>query len=138
MVDKVLLQEKLKLLAEYIADLQEERNTTLQEIQQNKKVRRYIERTLHLAVDACLDIGNHLIADLMLREPADNKDIMAVLTESGYLPQDMLVTFQKMAKFRNVIVHDYTRIDPEILYTILQQNLDDLLLFARIIRDRLL
>jgi len=89
-------------------------------------------------VETCLDIGGHIIADLTLREPADYKDIMAVLTENGYLPEDRLDTFQKMAKFRNVIVHDYTRIDPEILYAVLQKNLDDLQLFTRLIRDQFL
>jgi len=138
MVDKQLLQEKLKLLAEYITDLQEERNASLREIKENKKLRRYIERTLHLAVEACLDIGSHLIADLGLREPEDYKDIMSVLAEAGCLPEQKLNTFQKMAQFRNVIVHDYARIDPEILYGILQKNLDDLRLFARIIRDAFL
>ncbi|MEW6726295.1 MAG: HepT-like ribonuclease domain-containing protein [Bacillota bacterium] len=41
---------------------------------------------------------------------------MAFLRESGYLLREKLDTFQKMAKFRNVIFHDYARIDPEILY----------------------
>jgi len=138
MVDKQLLQEKLKLLAEYIVDLQKESSTTLQEIKQNKKQRRYLERTLHLAVEACLDIGSHLIADIGLREPEDNKDIMTVLTEAGYLPENMLNNFQKMAQFRNVIVHDYARIDPEILYGILNKNLDDLTFYARTVRDKFL
>jgi uncharacterized protein YutE (UPF0331/DUF86 family) len=43
-----------------------------------------------------------------------------------------------MAQFHNVIVHDYTRIDPEILYGILQKNLTDLHLFAGAIRDAFL
>jgi uncharacterized protein YutE (UPF0331/DUF86 family) len=138
MVDKELLTEKLRNLSEYITDIEEQKPVSLTELHENKVLRRYIERTLHLAVEACLDIGNHLIADLNLREPLDYKDIMAVLTEAGYLPADKLSDFQKMARFRNVIVHDYARIDPEILYGILQRNTEDLLLFARIIRDRFL
>lgn len=135
MVDKHLLEEKLKLLAEYIIDLQEENTVSLLEIKENKRLRRYIERTLHLAIECCLDIGGHLISDLGLREPEDYKDIMTVLTESGYLPQEKLGTFKKMAQFRNVIVHDYARIDPEILYVILHKNIDDLIVFASAIRD---
>ncbi|MGQ9532537.1 MAG: type VII toxin-antitoxin system HepT family RNase toxin [Desulfotomaculales bacterium] len=135
MVDKELLTEKLRLLSEYIADLEEQKTISLAELRQNKLLRRYIERTLHLAVEACLDIGNHVIADLNLREPADYKDVMAVLTEAGYLPPAKLTDFKKMAQFRNVIVHDYARIDPEILYAILQNNIGDLRLFARAIRD---
>lgn len=43
-----------------------------------------------------------------------------------------------MAQFRNVIVHDYARVEPEILYAVLQKNIEDLRLFARAIRDNLL
>ncbi|HHV77720.1 MAG TPA: DUF86 domain-containing protein [Syntrophothermus lipocalidus] len=63
MVDKILLHEKLKLLVEYISDLQEQKNISLSDLETNKQLRRYIERTLHLAVEACLDIGSHIIAD---------------------------------------------------------------------------
>jgi len=126
------------LLAEYISDLEEKTNVRLNELKENKILRRYIERTLHLVVEACLDIGNHLIADLELCEPQDYKDIMVVLTEAGYLPHNRLDNFKKMAQFRNVIVHDYIRIDPEILIGILRKNIDDLRLFARIVRDRFL
>jgi len=134
-VDEMLLQEKLALLTEYLADLQAEQQVTLKELKANKVLRRYLERTLHMAVETCLDIGSHIIADLKLREPEDYKDIMVVLCEAGYLPQDKLDSFKRMAQFRNVIVHDYARINPEILLGILQKNLTDLHLFACVIRD---
>mgnify|MGYP005837846945 FL=1 len=129
------MTEKTKLLAEYISDLEEKAGVKLDELKEDKILRRYIERTLHLAVEACLDIGNHLIADLELREPQDYKDIMVVLAEAGYLPPDRLENFKKMAQFRNVIVHDYVRVSPEILIGILRKNIEDLRLFARMVRD---
>ncbi|OAT80354.1 type VII toxin-antitoxin system HepT family RNase toxin [Desulfotomaculum copahuensis] len=138
MVDRELLMEKTKLLNEYINDLEEKKNITLDDLKNDKVLRRYIERTLHLAVEACLDTGNHLVADLALREPEDYKDIMTVLAEAGHLPKNKLARFKKMAQFRNVIVHDYARLDPEILLGILQKNLADLRLFAAMIRDKFL
>jgi len=110
----------------------------LGELRDNKVWRRFIERTLPLAVEACLDTGNHLIADLRRREPQDDKDVMAVLAESGYLPAKRLAPFQKMAQFRNVIVHDYARIDPEILLGILRKGPADLRFFTAMVRDHFL
>jgi len=49
-----------------------------------------------------------------------------------------LENFKKMAQFRNVIVHDYVRIDPEILHGILRRNIKDLRLFGRMVRDQFL
>ena len=37
----------------------------------------------------------------------------------------------KMAKFRNIVVHDYARIDPEIVIGILKKNLGDFKRFAK-------
>nr|WP_256208236.1 HepT-like ribonuclease domain-containing protein [Halanaerobium congolense] len=35
-------------------------------------------------------------------------------------------SYIKMAKFRNIIVHNYVEIDPEILLMIIKENLSDL------------
>ncbi|MDA8336652.1 MAG: DUF86 domain-containing protein [Peptococcaceae bacterium] len=138
MVDKEFLAERVKLLTGYIEDLEEEAGVGLKEIKEDKRIRRYVERTLHLAVEACLDIGNHLIADLGLREPETYKDIMVILTEAGYLPKEKIRQFKDMAGFRNVIVHDYTRVDPVIVYGILKKDLISFRLFAGMVKKNFL
>lgn len=49
------MTEKIKLLAEYISDLEEKAGVGLNELKEDKILRRYLERTLHLAVEACLE-----------------------------------------------------------------------------------
>ena len=39
----------------------------------------------------------------------------------------------KMAKFRNVVVHQYEKIDPSIVVSILHKNLDDFEKYKRAI-----
>lgn len=131
MVETEVIREKLKYLAEYIADLEQDQTISLHEFLNNKKIRRYIERTLHLAIECCLDMGSHIISSEKLREPESNKDIFHVLAENGYIPQRELAEFSKMARFRNLIVHSYAKIDPEIVYTILKCNVADLIKFAQ-------
>ena len=43
---------------------------------------------------------------------------------------------KKMAQFRNIVVHDYARIDPVIVVAILQRNIDDFKSFAAEVLDR--
>lgn len=134
MVDMSLLKQKLGMLNEYLTDLhdvREDSKITLALFKADKKLRRYVERTLHLAVECCLDIGGHIIADEKFREPQNNnKDIFVVLAENRVLPESVLPALQKMAQFRNLLVHDYARLDPEILYTIIKKNLGDIENFA--------
>ncbi|MGI5859262.1 MAG: type VII toxin-antitoxin system HepT family RNase toxin [Tepidanaerobacteraceae bacterium] len=129
---------RLTFLEEYCSDLDEARQNINREKFQDKVVRRYIERTLHMAIEACLDIANHIVSYEGYREPVDNKDIFQVLFEQKILDERLTENLKKMAQFRNVIVHDYIRIQPEIVYAILQKNLGDILEFANLIKERFL
>jgi len=51
MVDALLLQKKISQLSEYYSDLVEMRVISLADFVTDKKSRRYVERTLHLAVE---------------------------------------------------------------------------------------
>ena len=100
----------------------------------DKVVRRYVERTLHIAIEACLDIANHIISYEGYREPKSNQDTFQVLIEEGIFDKDFGQRMMKMAQFRNVIVHDYIKIQPEIVYAVLQKQLKDLSQFANTMR----
>ena len=51
------------------------------------------------------------------------------------LLEKQAVNLKKMAQFRNVLVHDYTKIEPEIVYSILQKHLVDILDYAQMIKE---
>jgi uncharacterized protein YutE (UPF0331/DUF86 family) len=59
----------LKLLDEYTSDLRAFQEISFQEYQENKIIRRAVERTLHLVVETCLDIGRHMIVLEGFRAP---------------------------------------------------------------------
>jgi len=123
----------LTLLDEYTADLRQLQSVDFKTYVENKLIRRTVERTLHLAVEACLDIGQHIIAQEGFRRPADNRDVFVVLAEEGIVPGELLPRLIAMAKFRNLIVHDYARIDNAIVFGILKRRLDDFDAYARAI-----
>jgi uncharacterized protein YutE (UPF0331/DUF86 family) len=121
----------LKLLAEYIGDLRELQSVNLEEYQANKLIRKAVERTLHTAIEACLDIGHHVITRERLRSPADNKDVFVVLGEEQIIPRDLAARLVDMARFRNLLVHEYTRLDNTVVYGILKKRLGDIDEFAQ-------
>ena len=137
MVEKEVIVRRLTLLEEYCRDLHNARESMeFNDFKHDKVLRRYVERTLQLAIEACLDLANHIIAYEGYREPKDNKDIIAVLHEESLLNNEQAVNLKKMAQFRNVLVHDYTKIEPEIVYSILQKHLVDILDYAQIIKEQ--
>ena len=123
--------ERVQRLRSYIhelRDLQDE--VTFEVYQQDKFKRKFIERTLQTALEACLDVGNRLISVAGLRQPADNRDVFLIMIEAGILPLERLEAFQRMAGFRNILVHEYTKLDDAAVYGIFQRRLDDLTAFA--------
>lgn len=125
MVDPEVIRNKLGHLEEYINDLEEYKNLELEKLINDKILFRYLERTFHLAVESVLDIGSHIISDQRLGNPKFNSEIIEILAENEIIKENV-DSYIKMAKFRNVIVHDYAEIDPEILLRIINENLSDL------------
>lgn len=104
----------------------------------DKIFRRYVERTIHIAIEACLDIANYIISYEGYREPQNNKDCFEVLNEQNIISDQLNTQLKKMAQFRNIIVHDYLKIQPEIVYAILEKNIPDIINFAKLIKDNYL
>jgi uncharacterized protein YutE (UPF0331/DUF86 family) len=131
MFDRDVIESKLRFLREYLGDLTELQTVSLRDYQTNKKDQRFVERTLHLACECCLDVAAHLIARQGLREPKDNKDLFVILFENNIISNPTHKAMVKMSGFRNIIVHDYARIEPEIVLGILRKNLNDFKNFAK-------
>jgi len=64
-----------------------------------------------MMIELCVDICNHIIADKKLRTPTSYADSFRVLWESRLLPEPLLEAMDKMARFRNFVVHHYDKVD---------------------------
>jgi uncharacterized protein YutE (UPF0331/DUF86 family) len=84
------------------------------------------ERFLQLAIEALMDIGSHIIADLQLGVINWSCDIPALLFEQGYLDERQKAVFIRMIGFRNTLVHEYIEIDRAIVFDVLHNHLDDI------------
>jgi len=88
------------------------------------------ERNLEVAIQAVLDIGNHIIAASGWRSPDRYADILDILAEQGVVPEALALDLRGMAQFRNILVHEYLRIDQRTVYDILQTKVDQFEQFA--------
>lgn len=89
-----------------------------------------VERNFQVAIECILDIGNHLIAEKGFESPEDSEDIIRILGEEGVIPQAFAEQTKGIAGFRNILVHEYTGVDYQILYSYLVHRLNDLREFA--------
>ncbi len=130
MVDRELMLRKLADLEEYVRQVSEFQAVTVEEYRRDWKVQRIVERTLQMAIEVCLDIANHVIADRRLRVPGTYAEVFEVLGDADLLPADLRDTMVRMAGFRNLIVHEYAPIDPALVVAILRDHLGDFTQFS--------
>jgi len=124
MVDKGLVLRKLAELQEYLAQVKEYASVTVEEYEADWKTQRIVERTMQMMIETCVDIAGHIISDLALRTPTSYADAFKVLHESDILPEALFSEMEKMAKFRNIVVHRYDRVDAGIVVAILGKDLN--------------
>ena len=135
MVNKILIERILADIKAYLKDLKDASDITWEVYKKDKRARRFVERTLHIMIEACIDIAQHIISDEGFREPLSYRYTFTILAENGILTPEDLSKFEKMASFRNLIVHYYEKIDDSIVYNIFKNNLSDFDLFIdRILR----
>ena len=125
MVDKTLILRKLAALDEYLDQIKTYSDISIKEYASDWKIQRIVERTLQIMIETCLDISSHIISDESLGVPETYADMFRILVKNGILMDSQLDALEKMARFRNIVVHDYERIAPSIVVGILKNNLVD-------------
>ena len=107
MVDKELLSRKVSRLRSYIEVLKRAEDITWEKYQSDLIVKAFVERYLHLAIEEVIDVANHFVSFYRWREPTGYRDLFTILKEHGIIDEQHLSTFQNMASFRNIFVHQY-------------------------------
>jgi uncharacterized protein YutE (UPF0331/DUF86 family) len=78
-----------------------------------------------VAIEACIDMCNHVISRNGYRIPEDYADTFQVMGEVGALDVAFTDELRNMAKFRNRLVHIYWGVDDQQLHEILKTHLGD-------------
>lgn len=81
---------------------------------------------LQRAVQSAIDMANLIIADKGYELPRSYAHSFAILCNNEIIDSELKVKMSKMAGFRNIAVHDYTNLNPEILKSIMTNHLVDL------------
>jgi len=131
-VNKAVLATRLERLREYLGILDSVLQYDANRFVQDPFIHGTAERNLHLAIESLLDIGNHIISDRGYPKPETYADIFRILGEREVIPPALLHELEGMAAFRNLLVHDYLRLDRHKVYHVIGDKLSSLKKLAEI------
>jgi uncharacterized protein YutE (UPF0331/DUF86 family) len=125
-----IIESKLRIIEEKLEDIRSWDIRSYQQFSSSSLLMNGVERALQVAIEVMIDISERILAleKVTPRDSAaDNIGQLQKMNIISSLPE-----YANMVKFRNLIVHRYEKIDPEIVYSILQSKLS---LFESFIED---
>jgi len=125
-LDLDIVRKKLEVIEDEINFLKEIQKLNINEFQRDLRNLKSTCRSLQNAIQALIDLGNHIISSLNLGKPEIYEDIPSLLFENKVITKSFKEKFIYMIKFRNFLVHEYDRVDPLRIYKILKENIDDI------------
>jgi len=122
------INKRVRILNEKFKPLSEEKLT------KDEILNTSAERNLQIAVQACIDIANHIVAAFALdRAFRETAEVFDSLAQEKIIPDDFANTMIKITAYRNVLVHGYLDVNRRITYENIQKHLSDLTKFAQYI-----
>ena len=90
------------------------------------------------ACETAVDLANMLIRKQRLGLPCQMKDSFVLLERGRFISTELSERLQGMIGFRNIAVHQYKKLDLDIVESVIDDGLDDLLKFVESIRAHLI
>ncbi len=124
MVDRERIASRLDELDGYLRELDQimpANRTAYEEIEK----RRACERLLQISVETVVTISQLLVSGLRLGLPAEENDLFEKLARERLISSELAETLKSMKGFRNILVHEYGKIDDDLVFSFLTTRLDD-------------
>jgi len=91
---------------------------------------------LERAIQACIDIALHILSREALGVHLSMGDAFFSLYKNSFISEELSKNLIKMVGFRNIAVHEYQRLDLDILKSVVKNNLKDFEEFYKIILEK--
>ena len=87
------------------------------------------------AIQQSIDLGAYIIKQRKLTPPKTSKEIFEILEKEKIIDKNLSENLQKMVGFRNLAIHEYTKLRLDILEYIIKNRIWDLYEFQKVINE---
>jgi uncharacterized protein YutE (UPF0331/DUF86 family) len=132
-MDRRVIADKLERLRRCMQRIEQKRPLTPEALATDYDLQDILAVNLERAVQLCVDIAAHVIADREISAPTTMAAAFEALHALHILPPDLANSMKKAVGFRNLVVHNYQEIDWGIVFNICHHKLADFRAFAQAI-----
>jgi len=135
-LEKEMVELKLQELHRCLSQLKKHQGVTATELEKDLEKAWVVQHGLQLSIQVVLDIGGHILAaeGVTVQE---YEDVFLELARLEVIPEEYAHEIKGMAGFRNLLVHEYAKVDMNRVAEILNNRLYDFSSFASFVMDYL-
>lgn len=130
MVDDVVLN-KVAIIERCVARVREEYGDDVRHLLHDITRQDSIILNLQRTCEAAIDLAMHVVRVRRLGVPQETRECFEMLRDAGLLGADLAIRMTRMVGFRNVAVHDYRKLDLQVVNSIVTDHLGDFIAFAK-------
>jgi uncharacterized protein YutE (UPF0331/DUF86 family) len=137
MLDRSIIEAHLQNMEEALANLRRYQGLSPEEFSKDLSYIWIASKGLEILIQNLLDIGAHILASEIKNDWDDYSEIIIKLGQYEIIPENFSKQIQGMAGLRNILVHEYLRVDEKKLYGYLKDRLKDFTEFMGYIQQYL-
>ncbi len=131
------MEQKIGRIQEYKDLLGRIQNECWQRFDTDPIYRGALLHYLYLMADSCIALAEMMIKHKSLRPPQTYSESFDILGDNRILEPEFAYSFARIAGFRNLLAHDYERVDGERICKGLLNSLQDVEYFVQQIQQEM-
>ncbi|KGG79484.1 hypothetical protein Y919_11765 [Caloranaerobacter azorensis H53214] len=135
MVKRDVIKERLNQLITSLEKIKRYQNLSLEGFLEDDIAQDVVEYNLFIAINMIIDMVMHIVTDERLGYAKTFGEAFEILHKKGYISREELDTYRSMVGLRNILSHEYIKINKKLVYDVMQNKLDDLKKFIFFIND---
>lgn len=131
MLREEVVNLRLKELDTILQELEKYKNIDPEALRTNLSQRWIIERGLQAGAELIFEIGDHILSSHFSHYSETYEDTLKALFQRDVISEDLYLQIKGLGGLRNILVHQYTVIDTDLVFNGFQKCLKVFPLFAR-------
>ena len=132
-MNKKVIENKVDNLLRCISRIEDKTPSDKSELNSSLDLQDIISINIERAVQACVDIAAIVISDSNYPYPSTMGEAFEILEKMKVIDGDLKIKLQNAVGFRNILVHDYTKVNWDIVWSIVTKNISDFKKFVKAI-----
>ncbi len=123
-MSEIIIFSKIESIEKCLSRIEEKR-TSLKFNLEDYDTLDIIVLNLQRACQQSIDLAMFIVAEQKLGLPKESAGAFTLLAENNLITDEVAKAMRSMVGFRNIAIHEYQKIDPKIVKSILNDHLND-------------